>query len=64
MGSDKTRALVAFAKVAVALAAGYALATVWMETRVDDEIYIPYAAGLVVAVMVFLLLSKLNKGSD
>ena len=39
----------------------------WLETRgnMDDAIvpYAAYIAGLIVAVMVFVLLSKLNKGS-
>ncbi len=65
MASDKTRALVAFAKVVVALAAAYAIYAVWSETRVGlDEWYVPYAAGAVVAVMVFFLLSKFNKSSE
>lgn len=64
MASDKTRAALAFAKLLVSLAAGYIIHTVWIETRGDiDEFFIPYAAGGVVAVMVFVLLSKLNKGS-
>lgn len=65
MASDKTRALIAFAKVVVALAAAYAIYSVWSETRAGlDEWYVPYAAGAVVAVMVFFLLSKFNKGSE
>jgi hypothetical protein len=73
MGSDKTRALIAFAKLVIALAAGYAMVTIWSEARagMDPEYevlgssvpLIPYAAGLVVAVMVFFLLSRLSKGS-
>ncbi len=67
MASDKTRALLAFVKVLVSLAAGYAISTIWIDTRgFADEVYVPFApyvAGLIVAVMVFLLLSKLNKGS-
>ncbi|MEM4634095.1 MAG: hypothetical protein QW275_02985 [Candidatus Anstonellaceae archaeon] len=75
MGSDKTRAMIAFAKFAIAVGAGYALATIWMDARagIDPEYEIlgnmvpvvPYAAGLVVAVMVFLLLTKMGKtGGD
>lgn len=64
MGSDKTKALMAFVKLLVSLAAGYGILTIWTETRAGlDEWYVPYGAGLIVAVMVFLLLSKLNKGS-
>jgi predicted Co/Zn/Cd cation transporter (cation efflux family) len=64
MGSDKTRAILGFAKLALALVVGYAIAWVWAENRVGlDEWYVPYAAGAVAAVMVFILLSKLNKGS-
>ncbi|MFA4983499.1 MAG: hypothetical protein WC588_04780 [Candidatus Micrarchaeia archaeon] len=65
MASDKMRALIGFAKLAVAAVAGYAIYYVWVEARGGlDEWYIPYAAGTVVAVMVFVLLSKLNKGND
>jgi len=64
MASDKMRAVVSFAKVLVALGAGYAIAYVWNDTRAGiDEIWVPYAAGLISAVMVFVLLSRLNKGS-
>ncbi len=65
MASDKTRAVIAFAKIVVSLAAGFGIYTVWNETRVGlDEWYVPYAAGAVVAAMVFFLLSKFNKSSD
>jgi len=65
MASDKVRALIAFAKFAIALAAGYGIYYVWMETRGGlDEEYIPYVAGGIVTIMVFVLLSKLNKGAD
>ncbi len=65
MASDKARAAIGFAKVAVALIAGYGMVVVWMQAREGlDEWYIPYGAGLIVAVMIFFLLSKLNKGSE
>ena len=75
MASDKTKALLAIAKVAVALAVGYGIATMWASTRdayLDEQFVspmfgvniVPYIAGLIAAGMVFLLLSKLNKGSD
>ncbi|MFA6328648.1 MAG: hypothetical protein WCY41_04340 [Candidatus Micrarchaeia archaeon] len=64
MASDKMRALISFAKVLVALGVGYAIAYVWNDTRAGlDEMWVPYAAGLISAVMVFVLLSRLNKGS-
>jgi hypothetical protein len=64
MASDKMRALISFAKILVALAVGYGIAYVWNDTRGSiDEIWVPYAAGLISAVMVFVLLSRLNKGS-
>ena len=64
MASDKMRALISFAKILVALGVGYAIAWVWNDTRAGlDDVWVPYAAGLVAAVMVFILLSKLNKGS-
>ena len=64
MASDKMRALVSFAKILVALGVGYAIAYVWNDTRgtIDPEWY-AYVAGLISAVMVFVLLSRLNKGS-
>ncbi|VVC02314.1 Uncharacterised protein [uncultured archaeon] len=75
MASDKTKALLAIAKVGIALAVGYGIATLWASTRdaASDEIFmgpvfgqnpVPYIAGLIAAGMVFLLLSKLNKGGD
>jgi prepilin signal peptidase PulO-like enzyme (type II secretory pathway) len=67
MGSDKARAAIAFVKVVVALVAGYGISWIWIDTRgFQDEVYVPFApylAGLVVAVMVYLLLTKLSKGS-
>jgi len=58
------RALVSFAKILVALAVGYGIAWVWNDTRSGiDEMWVPYGAGLLSAVMVFILLSKLNRGS-
>ena len=64
MASDKMRAVLSFAKILVALGVGYAIAVVWNDTRGTlDEMWVPYAAGLVSAVMVFVLLSRLNKGS-
>ena len=66
MASDKTRAALAFVKVLIALGAGYAIFSIWVETRgYDDPLipYGPYVAGVIVTVMVFLLLSKLSKGS-
>lgn len=71
MASDKTRALFAFAKIVIALAAGYGIYTVWSSARAGldgwyffDVEVTPIVAGLVVAVVVFFLLSKFNKGSD
>ena len=72
MGSDKTRALMAFAKIAIAVVVGYGIFYMWTTARTLDNddailpgfgVYLPYAAALICIVMVFLLLSKLNKGS-
>jgi len=64
MASDKTRALLSFAKIGLALVVGYAIAFVWAENRVGmDEWYVPYGAGAICAIMAFVLLTKLNKGS-
>jgi len=62
MASDTMKAAVGFAKVLVALGMGYAIAYIWNDNRQGDEIYIPYLAGLISAIMVFALLSRLNKG--
>ena len=74
MASDKMRALMAFVKFLVAVAVGYGIYWVWAMNRgasVDAPfvpfVYgydpAPYLAGLIAAIMVFVLLSKLNKGS-
>ena len=69
MGSDKTRALMSFVKIVIALVAGYAIFYFWNQTGsgryFDASIadYTPYAAGLIVTVMVYFLLSKMSKGS-
>jgi len=64
MASDKMRAVISFAKILVALGVGYAIAYVWNDTRGSiDDVWVPYVAGLISAVMVFVLLSRLNKGS-
>lgn len=63
MASDKTRAVLGVAKLALALAVGYAFYWIWGENRPGlDEWWVAIAAGIVAAVMVFVLLSKLNKG--
>ena len=72
MGSDKSKALIAFAKLAVSVVAGYAIYWMWTENRAGlDEAqfgtigaYFPYIAFVITAGMVFLMLSKLNKGGD
>jgi uncharacterized membrane protein YedE/YeeE len=64
MASTSTKAILSFVKILVALVAGYGLAYFWMSAREGlDEWFVPYGAGLIVAVMVFVLLNKLNKGS-
>ena len=64
MASDKMRAAIAFAKFAIALAVGYGIYYLWNDIRVGDEMWVPYAAGAISAIMVFFLLSRLNKGGD
>ncbi|VVC01116.1 Uncharacterised protein [uncultured archaeon] len=62
--SDRSRAAIAIAKVIVALLAGGYLGYLWMQLREGmDEFWVPYAAGLVTAVMIYILLSKLGKSS-
>ncbi|MCX6770169.1 MAG: hypothetical protein NT051_05870 [Candidatus Micrarchaeota archaeon] len=63
MASDKMRAVIAFVKVLVAIGIGYGIFALWTSYRVDDEYWYPYVAWLISSVMVFILLSKLNKGS-
>jgi hypothetical protein len=73
MASDRARAVIGFAKLLVSLALGYAVYTIWIETRggIDPEYeifgtsypVIPYLAGLVVTLVSFFLLTKLSKGS-
>ena len=62
--SDKSRAAIALAKVIVALVAGSYLGYTWMQLRSGlDEWFVPYIAGLITAVMVYMLLSRLGKSS-
>lgn len=64
MASDKTRALLSFGRLLVAIAVGYGIYFVWSDTRSGlDEWYVPIGAGVVATVMAFLLISKL-KGGD
>ena len=64
MASDKTRALLSFGRLLVAIAVGYGIYAVWSETRSGlDEWYVPIGAGAVATIMAFLLISKL-KGGD
>lgn len=71
MASDKARAAMGFVKVIIALAAGYGIYYFWEQTgssRFFDEsiaAFAPYVAGLIVAAMVFFLLSRMGKsGGD
>lgn len=67
MASDKMRALISFAKISVSAVAGFGIYFLWMENRTGEvfpvlgEWYLPYVAGIIVAAMVYLLLTKLNK---
>lgn len=70
MASDKMRAAFAFAKLALAAIVGYGIYYMWVMTGAygSDEYmfgvqYIPIIAGLISLVMVFFLLSRLNKGA-
>lgn len=73
MASDRAKALIAIAKIAVSLVVGYGLALLWISSESSNSILsgtilgdpnAPYVGGLIAACMVYLLLSKLNKGSD
>ncbi len=71
--SDRGRAVIAVAKVIVALLAGGYLGYVWLVLRgasgVDEAMFpefgwlIPYIAGIITALMIYLLLSRLGKSS-
>lgn len=61
MGS-KTKALIEIARVLASVGAGYLVYYEWATIRHDPAEY-PIAAGVVVTVMAYLLLKKLNKGS-
>jgi len=63
MASDKTRALLGFGRLLVAVAVGYGIFAVWSETRPDDPWFYPYGAAAITIIMAFALLSKL-KGGD
>jgi hypothetical protein len=60
--SSKTKALLEIARVAVSIAAGYLVYWKWAEIRVGDPEYYPLAAGVIVCVMMFVMLKKVNKG--
>ena len=62
--SDRSRAAVAIAKVLLSLVAGAFLGYFWLQVRGElDEFWVPYAAGIITAVMVYVLLSRLGKTS-
>ncbi len=65
MASDKMKAVFGLGRLVVAVVVGYAIANVWAETRGPlDEWYVPYAAGVIATIMVFVLLTKLKGGGD
>jgi len=71
MGSDKMKALMYFAKLLVAAAVGYGVYAIWIDVRSEtasitglDAGMEAIISGIICTVMVFILLSKLNKGGD
>lgn len=72
MGSSKTKALLSIAKVLIALGFGYAVYYYWAAWRINtgkglmpgETIEWAYASGIICAVIVYVMLGKINKGGD
>ena len=66
MADTRMKALISIARILLSLAVGYVIYYFWVTYRatIDEPVYIAIGAGLVSAVMVFLLLSKLKGGGD
>ncbi|MEM3372879.1 MAG: hypothetical protein QXF76_01540 [Candidatus Anstonellales archaeon] len=57
-----SKAWISVLSVILGIVLGAGIVMIWQEFRPDDEWYFSYGAGLVAAVMVFILLSKLRGG--
>jgi hypothetical protein len=72
MASNKTKALMGIAKIVISLGFGYAVYYFWAAWRIatgkglmpGESIEWAYAAGIICAVLVYVLLGKINKGGD
>ena len=72
MGSSKTKALLGIAKILIALGFGYGVYYYWASWRIatghglmpGETIEWAYAAGIICAVIVYVMLGKINKGGD
>lgn len=72
MASDKTKALMSIAKVLISLGFGYGVYYFWASWRIatgkglmpGESIEWAYAAGIICAVLVYVLLGKINKSAD
>ncbi len=72
MASNKTKALLSLFKLVIALGFGYGVYYYWYNLRiVPAKALIPgetvewaYGAGIICAVIVYVMLGKINKGSD
>ena len=72
MASNKTKALMGIVKFLIALGFGYAVYYYWASWRINtghglmpgETIEWAYAAGIICAVIVYVMLGKINKGGD
>ncbi|PIT84229.1 hypothetical protein COU37_04145 [Candidatus Micrarchaeota archaeon CG10_big_fil_rev_8_21_14_0_10_45_29] len=64
MGSTKMKALFEIARVIIAIAVGYLIYWQWDIIRTYDPSEYAIGAGVIVTIMCFILLKKLNKGGD
>ncbi len=70
--ASKTKALLSIAKILISLGFGYAVYYYWASWRINtgkglmpgESIEWAYAAGIICAVIVYVMLGKINKGGD
>ncbi len=55
-----SKELIAVLRIILSIAVGATIAWYWLEFRPDDEPIIAYAAGLISAVMLTIVLAKLR----
>ncbi len=64
MASTKVRALFGILRLLIGIGIGVAVGYFWSSERTYDEWYVPWGAGLVVAIVASLLLEKMKGGGD